>query len=324
MDRIAITHVPEQQRVDVTVDGEAFTSYIHPDSIHKPALFPLRTARGTIVTRGFPLEPRPGERVDHLHHVGFWFDYGDVNGVAFWGSTPAVPPAERGRYGIIRHRGVNRIAGGADRGELDVTMDWLRLDGQAVLREDTRFVFAGCDLRRTVDRITTLTAGAENVLFRDDKEGAFAIRVARELEHPSSSPEKFVGGDGKVTEVPQLDNQGVTGLYRSSEGLEGDDVWAKRANWVKLSGTIGAEPISLVMIDHPSNPGYPTYWHARGYGLFAANPFGQKIFSGGAEELNFQLPAGESVTFRHRVLIDSGRDLNDEAINRVFQEFSAT
>ena len=115
----------------------------------------------------------------------------------------------------------------------------------------------------------------------------------------------------------------MTGHYRSSEGLEGDDVWATRADWVKLSGTIESEPISLVMIDHPANPGYPTYWHARGYGLFAANPFGQKIFSGGSEELNLQLSAGESVTFRHRLLIDSGRDLTDETINRGFQEFSA-
>jgi hypothetical protein len=164
---------------------------------------------------------------------------------------------------------------------------------------------------------------AENVVFRDDKEGAFAIRVARELEQPSDSPKEVVSRDGEATEAPQPDIQEVTGHYRSSQGLEDDAVWGTRADWVRLSGTIGTEPISLVMLDHPANPGYPTYWHARGYGLFAANPFGQKVFSGGAEELNFEVPARESVTFRHRVLIDSGRNLSDEAINREFQEFSA-
>ncbi|MBC8402310.1 MAG: PmoA family protein [Candidatus Marinimicrobia bacterium] len=54
------------------------------------------------------------------------------------------------------------------------------------------------------------------------------------------------------------------------------------------------------------NVGYPPYWHARQYGLLAANPFGQKIFSKGAEELNFMLQKGESTTFRHRLFIHSG------------------
>src|SRR5258708_1561027 len=67
------------RRVDVIIDGRAFTSYVWPESLTKPVLYPLFTAQGNVVTRGFPLEPRPGERVDHPHHAGLWFDYGDVN-----------------------------------------------------------------------------------------------------------------------------------------------------------------------------------------------------------------------------------------------------
>ena len=70
---------------------------------------------------------------------------------------------------------------------------------------------------------------------------------------------------------------------------------------------MNGEPVRIAMLDHPKNPGFPTYWHARGYGLFAANPLGQKIFSNGKEHLNFQLAAGESVTFRHEVLIMTGQ-----------------
>ena len=32
---------------------------------------------------------------------------------------------------------------------------------------------------------------------------------------------------------------------------------------------MGGEPVSIAIFDAPGNPGYPTYWHARGYGLFA-------------------------------------------------------
>ncbi len=102
------------------------------------------------------------------------------------------------------------------------------------------------------------------------------IRVARELEHPSDKPEIFTDASGIATAVPTLNNDGVTGMYRSSEGIEGDDVWGTRGKWVNLTGEINGEKVSLAILDHPKNPGYPTYWHARGYGLFAANTLGQK------------------------------------------------
>jgi hypothetical protein len=106
--------------------------------------------------------------------------------------------------------------------------------------------------------------------------------------------------------VSRLDNEGVTGRYPSSEGLAGDAVWGKRAAWVLLSGRIAAEPVTLAILDHPGNPGHPAYWHARGYGLFAANPFGHRAYSEGKEALDYALEPGRSVSLRHRLLILSG------------------
>ena len=92
----------------------------------------------------------------------------------------------------------------------------------------------------------------------------------------------------------------------SSEGITGDAVWGTRAKWMNLSGIIGNEKISVVICDHPKNPGYPTYWHARGYGLFAANPLGWNDFTKGKEQFNFSIPAKKSAKFRYRVIISSG------------------
>lgn len=308
------------RRVDVFVGDQPFTSYIWPDSVKKPVLNPLRTAQGTIVTRGYPQDPRPGERVDHPHHVGMWFNYGDVNGLDFWNNSDAIKPAEKDKYGTIRHVKIKHLASGKDHGELAVECEWLTPAGKAILREETTFIFHAGANQRAIDRITTLTALDERVTFHDNKEGVIGIRVARQLEQPSDKPEVFTDASGKATAVPKLDNTGVTGNYRSSEGKTGDAVWGTRGKWTMLTGKIDQENITLAILDHPKNPGYPTYWHARGYGLFAANPLGQEVFSNGKEKLNFALEAKQSVTFKYRVLILSG-DTKPEDLDAQYQRF---
>ncbi len=294
------------RRVDVLVGGQPFTAYIWPTSLKKPVLYPIRAANGTVVTRGYPLEPRAGERVDHPHHAGLWFNYGDVNGLDFWNNSTAIKESDAHKMGTIVHRSVNKATSGAGEGTLEVTTDWVDSRGKKLLREDTRFVFRAKNDLRTIDRITTLTALDQPVSFTDNKEGVIGMRVARQLEQPSTTPEKFTDASGRATTVAVLDNTGVTGHYLSSEGKEGDAVWGTRGRWVTLSGTMNGEPVRIAMFDHPRNPGYPTYWHARGYGLFAANPLGQKALSGGKEELNFKLQPGQSTTFRHQILIMTG------------------
>jgi hypothetical protein len=306
--------VPDEaaRRVDVLVDGAPFTSYIFPESLKKPVLYPLRTASGAEVTRGFPLDPRPGERVDHPHHVGLWFNYGDVNGIDFWNNSHHVPPDRAPRMGSVLHREIRAARGGSGEGVLEVTMEWVDHQGTPLLREDTRFVFRASGQSRGIDRVTTLTALDRPVRLSDNKEGMLGLRVARALEHPVGQPVVLTDGAGRPTAVPVLDNAGVTGRYLSSEGLEGDDVWGTRARWTALSGEIDGERVTIAIFDHPENVGYPTYWHARGYGLFAANPLGQREFSEGREVLDYRLAAGESTTFRHRLLIHSGAVPADE------------
>jgi hypothetical protein len=310
------------RRVDVTVDGQPFTSYIWPTSLRKPVLFPLRTSAGTVVTRGFPLEPRAGERVDHPHHVGLWLNHGDVNGLDFWNNSEAIPAADAAKYGTIVHRAIRSTKGGPDKGVLSVTEDWNGPDGKALLREDTTYVFRAGPGLRSIDRLTTLTALDQKVVFRDSKEGMIGIRVARALEQPSDKPEVFTDASGKPTSVPKLDNTGVTGRYTSSEGKTGDAVWSTRAPWTMLSGQIGSEPVTLAILDHPKNPTHPTYWHARGYGLFAANPFGAKAYTDGKAETNFSLEPKQSVTLRHRILILSG-PTTAEQVAAQFQRYVA-
>ena len=317
--RVTVTPNESAKRVDIAIGGKPFTSYIWPEQVKKPVLDPIRSAGGTLVTRGWPLAPRPGERIDHPHHVGLWFNYESVNGLDFWNNSDAIKSSEHSKMGTILHRRIVSAKGGGDRGELTTDMDWVTPSGNVLLHERTRFVFAGDANTRTIDRIATLTAADQRVVFADAKDGMLGMRVARQLEQPSNEPLVFTDIAGRATDVPALDNTGVTGEYASSEGKKGDAVWATRGRWTLLTGSIGTQPITIAMIDHPQNPGFPTYWHARGYGLFAANPLGQKVFSEGRETMNFTLEPGASATFRYRVVV-----LEEKApADRIEREYKA-
>ena len=301
--QVEVVRKDAERRVDILVDGKPFTSYIWPATLKKPVLFPIRTATGTLVTRGFPLEPRPGERVDHPHHVGLWFNYGDVNGIDFWNNSDAIPAADRPKMGTIVHRDISVAKGSADRGELVTASDWMMPDGSVALRQQTAYTFSGDQTSRTIDLAITLTAENRRVALTDNKEGVLGLRVTRALEEPSDKPEVFTDAAGRPTTVASLDNTGVNGVYLTSEGTKGAAVWGTRGRWCTLSGKIGDEPVSIAIFDHPRNPGYPTYWHARGYGLFAANPLGQKALSNGKDVLNFALEPRQAATFRYRIII---------------------
>jgi hypothetical protein len=309
------------RRVDVSIDGKPFTSYIWPDAVKKPVLYPIRDAKGTLVTRGWPLDPRPGERVDHPHHVGLWLNYENVNGIDFWNNSDAIKPADAPKMGTILHRRIVTAKSGT-RGELVTESDWVLHDGTTLLHERTGYVFSGDATSRTIDRTTTLTALDKRVAFDDAKDGMLGLRVARQLELPATKAEVFTDISGRKTEVPKLDNTGITGNYTTSEGKQGNDAWGTRGRWCLLTGQIGGDTITIAILDHPSNPGYPTYWHARDYGLFAANPLGQKVFSNGKETLGFALDPKQSVTFRYRILIVDG-GLTPERADREQKAFAA-
>jgi hypothetical protein len=321
--RVVVRSLPAQHKVEILVGGKPFTTYLYPDTLEKPILYPLRTASGHLVTRGFPIEPRPGERVDHPHHVGMWLTYEDVNGLDFWNNSYAIPADKKSHYGWIRHQEILEVKSGR-KGILKVSANWTKQDGTVLLRELTTYIFSGKDQQRTVDRVTTLTAVVP-VTFKDAKDGMFGLRVARQLEIPSDKTEKFVDNKGNITEVAGNSDASVNGTYLTSEGETGDDAWATRGRWCMMYGKKDGEMESITIFDHPENPGYPTYWHARGYGLFAANPLGQKIFSNGKEEMNLHLDPGKSVTFRYRVLISNGSIQPDTTLlNKIADSFAKT
>src|SRR5580704_5471480 len=247
------------QRVDITIDGKSFTSYIWPTSLTKPVLYPLITEDGVTVTRGYPLDPRPGERVDHPHHAGMWFNYGNVNGFDFWNNSDAIKPENRSKMGSIYQEKILSARSGPYRGELTVESEWITGTNQKILDETTRYVFTKRDDARVIDQITTLKA-LDHVVLNDDKEGLLGIRVASWLESPTEKGGVFTDANGKTTKVADAGSPGASGIYLTSEGKRGDQAWGTRGRWCTLTGSKDNKVVAIAIVDHPGNPGYPTYW----------------------------------------------------------------
>ena len=320
---VSIVKQDGEKKINIFIGQKLFTSFLYPDTLEKPVLYPIYTSNGTIVTRGFPLHPLPGEPTDHPHHIGLWFNYENVNGLDFWNNSFAIPADKKHLYGWIKTDSIIEISGG-NKGRLEYHANWTNQANDVLLEETTQFEFSGDANLRIIDRLTTLKANTD-ILFTDAKDGMLGLRVAHELQIPSVTDQKFTDDKGNITVVKKSTDSIANGNYITSEGKEGDSVWSTRATWCKLYARMGNDSVSVAIIDHPSNPNYPTFWHARGYGLFAANPLGEKIFTNGRSEKNLRLKKGESIRFYYRIIIQEGKEtIPVRQLDKIANEFAKT
>ena len=304
------------KKVEVFIDGKLFTAFIYPNDMEKQTLYPILSASGKIITRGYPMNPRPFERTDHPHHVGLWLNFGDVNGLDFWNNSFAIKPEDKPKYGTIKFNKI--VSENPKKGELVTSSNWIDNDGNVLLTEETTFVFSGDKNLRTIQRTSKLTA-VKDVVFNENKEGLIGMRLDRAFEEPSNKPEKFLDANGTVTEVPVMNNEGVNGVYRNADGVKGGDVWGKRSPWVALRADKEGEIITIVIIDNKNNVNYPAWSHARGYGLFATNNLGGRAFDKNADPVKVVLAPGQEMVIKHEIVI--GGDLNDAEINEMAKKF---
>jgi hypothetical protein len=325
--KFAYVEKPSEKKIDFFYGKQLITSYIYYDSLFKTALYPISTLNGTHITREYPYVKKAGERTDHPHHVGLFFAHQSVNGHDFWNMSTAIKPKDRSRYGTQRLDNKNGyfqyelILYGKKAIGIDAICIWKLNDGDDVLTENTRMKFSASRQDLIIDRVTTLTA-LTDVTFKDEKDALMGLRVARELELPVKGTDRFVLPDGSESEPMENDITQVTGDYKNSESIIGADVWGKKANWVCLDGKINGKDISVAIIDHPKNIDYPSYWHARGYGLFAVNPLGKDVFTEGKAKINLTLKKGEATTFRYRIVIREGSKLTPAELNQYLKNFS--
>jgi hypothetical protein len=257
--------------IEILLGGEPFAVWL-PAGRRRPILWPLRAPDGTPVTRAFPMAEVAGEPRDHPHHESLWFAHGDVNGVDFWAGDGRIVS-----LGTEVDTTAATIGGRSS---------WREGGGREVCTDTHSLAFRGGPDWRAVDFDLTLAAGAEPLRLGDTKEGTFALRLRPEF---------------------CLTGPGAAGAIVNSEGERDGAAWGRRARWVAYAATIAGQPLVVAVFDHPYNPSHPTWWHARDYGLLAANPFGVHDFAGAPPGTGTQVvPPHGTLRFRYRVLLGRG------------------
>lgn len=286
----------------VKIDGELFTEYVFTGH-SKPILYPIIGPTGVEMTRNYPMkEDVDNEARDHPHHKSLWFTHDDVNKVQFW--MEYTSPRSKAKPGKIVQTAM-KIDGDTIRTE----NSWLSPEGKAVCKDVREVTFGTTDVGRYIDFVIVISASEGDVTFGDTKEGTMGIRT-----HPLL----------RLTNDEKRGNHTVKGSAVNSEGIEGKAIWGKRAKWVDYWAPIEGETVGIAIFDHPSNPRHPTWWHARTYGLVAANPFGVHDFEKKpAGTGDMKIPAGESKTFRYRFLFHRG-DVKQADIPDEYELFSGT
>jgi len=292
--------VQADDRIDVFAGHRLLTSYRYGDELDKPILLPINSPSGIMVTRGWPILNIEGESHDHPHHKGLWFAHRKVNNNDFWldGASDAH----------IKHIKATKMAGGDNKGELATVLHWIDKTGRVVLEEKRDMVFTVAPDQYIIDFDITLTAVEKQVVFTDDKDGMFALQVADWLTESTG-----------------------TGTYFNSSGYKtAENIWGKRANWVRLEGQKDYRTIGVAILNHPASFNSPTHWHTRDYGLFSANPIGMSVFEpekhSGNTPLKLKLKAGKTLYFKFRVIIYEGpnsREQLDKQFGRFVKEPAA-
>ncbi len=278
--------------VRVKYQGELFAEY-RTDLGPKPIVWPIIGPTGAKMTRNYPLaDPLPAERRDHVHHRSLWLTHGNVNGVDFW--------SEKGNSGRIKHQKYLRVQGG-EQAIIETLNAWTTAEGKTVCQDRRRLTFRATESQRMIDFDVTIIASEGPVTFGDTKEGTFGVRVA---------------GSMKVDAKPG-------GQITTSKGATGREAWGKPASWVDYHGPVEGKECGLAILNHPSSFRYPSHWHVRTYGLFAANPFGYKAFkSQVASNGTHQMKQGESFSLFYRVLLHGGAH-STKRMEQAFSKYAA-
>ncbi|MGD0654747.1 MAG: PmoA family protein [Thermoguttaceae bacterium] len=273
----------------VKIDGQLFTEYI-VESGGKPILWPIIGPTGKPMTRAYPMKKDdPTEKTDHPHHRSLWFTHGKVNGIDFW--------TEKNGNGTVKHREFVKLQSG-NTGLIVTNNDWLSSDGQRQCQDKRTLRFGAETDCRWIDFNITIQALDKPVTFGDTKEGSFGLRLAETLSVDAKR------GGQIVNSIGQLNN----------------DTWGKTADWVDCHGPLDGQTVGIAIFNHPASFRYPTCWHVRGYGLFAANPFGLRDFSGDKKkDGSYTIQPEESITLRYRVLLHRG----NEKVGKVAEAFSS-
>lgn len=242
-------------QTSIQIDGVERLRWHYGANYTRPFFFPFLGPTGTSLTR----IGHPGAS-NHDHHKSVWFAHNKVLGIDFWSETTSAR---------IRQKEWLVYEDGDDEAIFATRLGWFDGHDPTELLEQLliTIVRPGPNGETFFELQTEFIPKSDSLEFQKTNFGFFAVRVAKNLS------EHF--GGGKLT---------------NSEGLVGEkdaagqpNIFGKQARWMDYSGPVpapragvapdlGERTEGITYFDHPSNPGYPSFWHVREDGWMGASP----------------------------------------------------
>lgn len=305
--------VARPDEVDILVGDKHFTTYRYAAKWVRPYFYPVHAPDGRAVTRGYPMDPHEGERQDHPHHKSLWVAYGSINGCDVWSETADKKTGVPTHGYQVQHAVQLKQAEG-ERVTFAGSVDWQDVAHKKLMEETRTVTASATEAGWLLEWRLDFHASEGDVTFGDTKEaGLCSVRVATSMDP---------NGDGKIE-----NSEGITyerGLPKRTDVKGQESVWGRRARWISYSGHVADKPASITLFDHPSNLRHPTYWHARGYGLCGANPFGVSVFENDkTKNGSYTIKHGEHLVFRYQILV-AAHDTTKKENEKQFKAFAGS
>jgi hypothetical protein len=262
-------------KINVTIDGKYFTSYIFSSDEKYPFFYPVNGP----LSGGSVTSMRNGE---YPHHSSLFFGCDRVNDGNYWQEG-----LERGRIISVN---AEILKEGGDTVVISDECIWSRPGAYSPVKDRRIFVITSPSLTvRQID-VTISMEMLMDVHILKTNHSLFSARMAADLSVKNG------------------------GTMVNAEGIKGEkETFGKPSPWIDFYGKRGDAIEGLAILQHPSNPWYPSPWFTRDYGFISPTPMywpqnGEETF----------MKKGEALLLRYRVLVHGGT--TDEAkIGELFE-----
>jgi hypothetical protein len=258
-----INAVKVGSKINVTIDGKYFTSYIFSEDEKYPFFFPVNgpVSGGSVTSMRNAIWP---------HHSSLFFGCDQVNGGNYWQEG-----LERGRIISVN---AQILKEGGDTVIITDECIWSRPGALSPVKDLRKFTITAPSATMTqIDAEITMEMLID-VHIKKTNHSLFSARMAADLSVSNG------------------------GTMINAEGEKGEkDTFGKNSPWIDYYGKRGNAIEGLAIMQHPSNPWYPSPWFTRDYGFISPTPM---YWPQNGEETFMQ--KGATLLLRYRVLVHSG------------------
>jgi hypothetical protein len=229
-----INAVKVGSKINVTINGKYFTSYIFSDDEKYPFFYPVNGP----VSGGSVTSMRNAE---YPHHSSLFFGCDLVNGGNYWQEG-----LERGRIISVN---AQILKEGGDTLIFTDECIWSRPGAISPVKDTRKFIITAPSDTMTQIDVEIKMEMLIDVTIKKTNHSLFSARMAADISVKNG------------------------GTMVNAEGLKSEkDTFGKGSPWIDFYGKRGNAVEGLAIMQHPANPWYPSPWFTRDYGFISPTP----------------------------------------------------